>query len=485
MIIAILILIFPLLILTTAFFASRVRILTRVSAVLMWAQMAVTTCVSIYGFTRNATVHLRIYGFQLDKTAQLFLVLTTLVTASALTQAVAFFDREEAEQQANIGSLRNFYALASLFYLSMIAVITAEDLGYLWIAIEATTLLSAPLVYFHRSRTALEATWKYLIICSVGIAFALFGTALFYAASQRVPGLSSGSLSLHILLLNAKLMPTGLLRLGFVFILLGYGTKAGLFPLHSWLPDAHSEAPAPASAMLSGALLNCALIGLWRTAGIMDAAGEASFVRITLLPMGALTVLAAGLFMLKQYDLKRMLAYSSMENVGLIACAIALRSSSGFALQAINHSLVKVALFLLAGNMLQEYGTKSIREIRGMMQVRPSAGFLFLLGIVAVSGTPPFGSFLSEWEILYSAADQRQILVLAAILSALAIAFIGLMVQTAGIVFGEPSKRREGHDAHKHATLPIIVPGLLLLAALLLGFMLTPQIMALAQGVKQ
>src|SRR5262249_2866174 len=161
-------------------------------------------------------------------------------------------------------------------------------------------------------------------------------------------------------------------------------------PLHNWLPDAHSEAPAPASAMLSGALLNCALVALWRIGNLMTAAGEGDFVRTTLLPMGVLTALVASLFLLKQRDLHRMLDYSSMENVGLMAVAIALGTGSGFTMQAINHSLVKVALFLLAGNLLQQYGTKTIKEIRGVLAASPSQGVLLLLAAIAVAGTPPF-----------------------------------------------------------------------------------------------
>ena len=289
----------PMLILVSALLSRRTSTLLRLSAVLMWVQMAVVlaVCVPRLGTHQTAPV---VHGFRLDNTAALFAMLTTLIVAAALTHAVGFFLRETASEHAPSNrDLRMFYLFAALFYLSMVAVVAADNLGYLWISVEATTLLSAPLVYHHRSRTSLEATWKYLIICSVGIAFAFLGTAIFYAASQRVGAGTTGSLSLAYLVKHARLYSHSMLRLGFVFTLLGYGTKAGLFPLHSWLPDAHSEAPAPASAMLSGALLNCALVALWRTCSLMAAAGESRFVQITLLPMGAATVLAASLFLLK------------------------------------------------------------------------------------------------------------------------------------------------------------------------------------------
>src|SRR5439155_16745590 len=205
-------------------------------------------------------------------------------------------------------------------------------------------LMSAPLVYFYRSRDSLEATWKYLMLCSVGIAFALLGTVLIFAASQGPDG-SSGTLMVDALVTRGARLDPRLLRLGFIFCLLGYGTKAGLFPLHNWLPDAHSEAPAPASAMLSGALLNCALVALWRISGIVIASGHAAVVRQTMIPMGTLTVLAASFMLLRQHDLKRMWAYSSVEHVGLLTLAMGLGSGSLFLLHAINHSLVKTALF--------------------------------------------------------------------------------------------------------------------------------------------
>jgi hydrogenase-4 component F len=261
-----------------------------------------------------------------------------------------------------------------------------------------------------------------------------------------------------------------------VFILLGYGAKAGLFPIHSWLPDAHSEAPAPTSAMMSGALLNCALVALWRVGGIMEMAGQRPLVLITLLPLGVLTVVTAALFLIKQHDLKRMLAYSSMENVGLMAVAIALGSPAGFALQALNHSLVKAALFLLAGSILQQYGTKKLDDIKGMLAAQPAQALLLFALLVAVAGTPPFGGFLSEWQILTVAADQRQISTVIAIVAALAIAFIALSIHAAAMILGPLDKVSKTLTAVR----PSATVTLLLAASLVLGIMLTPAVVAAA-----
>jgi hydrogenase-4 component F len=477
----------PLLIVVVTLCTPRVNLIARAVAFLMWVEtgIAVAGCGPYLWTERSSPVPLG-YGFRLDGVAALFLILNTLVVAAALTHAVGFFGAEsESEHPPSRRQVREFYVFAALFLFAMDIVVAADNLGFLWIAIEATTLLSAPLVYYHRTRTSLEATWKYLIICSVGIAFAFFGTAIFYAASQRIPGLSEGSLSISQLTSSARLLPHGLLRLGFVFTLLGYGTKAGLFPLHSWLPDAHSEAPSPASAILSGALLNCALVAIWRTSDLTAASGEGAFVQKTLLPMGLATVLSAGLFLLKQRDLKRLLAYSSMENVGLMAVAIAIGTGSGFALQAINHSLVKVALFLLAGNLLQEYGTKNIRDIRGLLTSRPSQGILLLLAFIAVAGTPPFGSFLAEWQILSVAGERGFTTSVVITLIGLTIAFIALMGQVVGIVFGEPSRKEEPiGELVQFNFNRVVVPALLIVTSVLLGLMLPPTAMALAKGLR-
>lgn len=471
----------PALVVLFALFARRMQTLTRAAALLLWVQVGVAAVVCLpYMVAGRAAAGSG--GFRLDGLASTFVLLNTLVVAASLAHAIGFFAREaESEHCPSMRALREFYVFATLFLLSMYAVVTADNLGFLWIAVEGTTLLSAPLVYFHRSDTSLEATWKYLIICSVGIAFAFFGTAILYTASQRVPLLGDGTLSISLLSEHARLLPHGLLRLGFVFALLGYGTKAGLFPLHSWLPDAHSEAPAPASAILSGALLNCALVAIWRISRLMVGAGESGFVQATLLPMALATVLAASLLMLRQVDLKRLLAYSSMENVGLMAAAIALGTGSGFALQAINHSLVKVALFLLAGNLLQRYGTKSIRELQGVLIGQPAQGMLLLFGAIAVAGTPPFGSFLAEWQILAVAADGRHIATVVVLCVALAMAFIALAVQFGGVAFGETRLDGEAEPMNNRASL-IVVPAAMLAASLALGIMLPPALTALAQG---
>jgi hydrogenase-4 component F len=244
-----------------------------------------------------------------------------------------------------------------------------------------------------------------------------------------------------------------------VFFLLGYGTKAGLFPVHNWLPDAHSEAPAPASALLSGALLNCAMVALWRIGGIVGQSDSRSLLVNLVAPMGAVTVLAAGIMLVRQRDLKRMWAYSSIENMGLLAVAVGLRAAPVFALHALAHSLAKSSAFLLAGNVIRSYGTVSLSKLSGVMRRSPGLGFALLAAGAAVMGAPPFASFVSEWLLLTHAAKGGHWGILAAITVGLAVSFIAVLIHLGRITFGEKSQRSDAPT-----TTGSLLPAVLLLA---------------------
>lgn len=418
-------------------------------------------------------------SFGADGVGAVFVILTTIISAAAMIQAALLLPAECRDGHGVTDrQFCLFYTLSGLFILAMYGVLLAKNLGYMWIAMEATTLMSAPLVFFHRSRLSLEATWKYLLLCSVGIAFALFGTMLIFAASQS-HGNPNGTLAVGELLARGKNLDPRLLRLGFIFCLLGYGTKAGLFPLHNWLPDAHSEAPAPASAMLSGALLNCALVAIWRITGIVNAAGLSDLVQNTLVPMAAVTVFAAGLMLVRQHDLKRMWAYSSVEHMGLLALAIGIGSGPVFLLHAINHSFVKVALFLLAGNILHLYGTKSLDKLAGLLRLAPIWGILLTAGSFAIAGSPPFGTFLSEWLLLRDTFASGHYLAGGLVIAGLTIAFIAIARHMGRVVFGNAPAIKKNINLRAWS----IVPAVLLLAALSAGVALTPSIMTALNGV--
>ena len=263
-----------------------------------------------------------------------------------------------------------------------------------------------PLIYFHRHHRSLEATWKYLLICSVGIALALLGN-FFVAVAARSAGGPMIHLTIDDLVAHAGSLNPLWLKAAFLFFLVGYGTKMGLAPLHTWLPDAHSEAPSVVSALLSGALLNCAFLTILRAHSLLSAAGLAAFSSDLLVLFGLISMAVAAVFILGQADFKRMLAYSSVEHMGILSLGIGIGGAATFGamLHTVNHSLTKAMLFLAAGNILALYRTKSTTRVRGVLRTLPITGVLWLAGFLAIVGSPPFGPFLSELTILKGVLD--------------------------------------------------------------------------------
>ena len=465
------IVVIPLVISILGLFRQLALVLPKLAAGLMLVQLPVVIWACLPAFHSTQAIG---PGFAADGMGAAFVVLTTVVAAAAMFQAGLLLPAERGDGlDMSDSRFCLFYAWAGLFIIAMYGVLLASSLGYMWIAMEMTTLTSAPLVFFHRSRLSLEATWKYLLLCSVGIAFALFGTVLVFASSQghHSPG---GTLAFVELMERGKHLDPRLLRLGFIFCLLGYGTKAGLFPLHNWLPDAHSEAPAPASAMLSGALLNCALVAIWRVTQITANAGLADLVHRTLVPVAAVTVLAAGLMLVRQHDLKRMWAYSSVEHTGLLALAIGIGSGPVFLLHAINHSLAKAALFLLAGNILHLYGSKSFGKIGGLLRLAPVWGVLLIAGSFAIAGSPPFGTFLSEWLLLRDLFSTRHYLAAATAIAGLTITFIAISYHVGRALFGGKPDEKKFNCPRSWS----FAPGAFLLATLTTGLALAPSVLS-------
>ena len=306
-------------------------------------------------------------------------------------------------EKADIRSEHVFTGSMLLFLSTMTMVTLSDHIMVMWIAIEATTLASAPLIYTHRSAASLEATWKYVLICSVGIALALLGSVLI-TVSMDVGGVDVPVAFSSLSGVAERLDPFWL-KTGFVFILVGYGTKMGLAPMHTWLPDAHSEAPSPASALLSGVLLNCAYLGIFKTNKIMHAAGLSDFSGTILIVFGLASILAAATYILKQTEYKRLLAYSSIENMGIIAFGTGIGGlgAYGAVLCLIHHSLIKSSLFLSSGNLLLGYGSPLIEGTGRMAKLMPRTFVAFFSGFTAVSGFPPFGIFIGELFIVIGA----------------------------------------------------------------------------------
>ncbi|MFA6930607.1 MAG: proton-conducting transporter membrane subunit [Lentisphaeria bacterium] len=342
----------------------------------------------------------------LDRFSELILVLTSVLF---LAVALHLFFWLPAEYQlaksktADTGKkpggdfLPEFIFLPCLlgFLATMTLAISSANLGLLWVAIEATTLVSAPLICFHRSPASLEAMWKYLLICSVGIGLALLGTFFLALAAG-----SHASLNIWALAAKANALNPQWCKAAFILILAGYGTKMGLAPFHTWLPDAHSEAPGAVSALLSAALLNCSFLGILRFTQIMPQSLQV-FCRTLLLVLGFFSLAVAAFFVIRQHDYKRMLAYSSVEHMGLLALlwSCALKDSTmqtATMLHLIGHSLLKMVLFLVAGNILLAYGTRSVTAVNGMFSTISRNAFLFVTALLLVCGTPPSPLFVSE-----------------------------------------------------------------------------------------
>ena len=332
----------------------------------------------------------------------------------------------------------NIFTGAMLLFLSTMTMVTLSDhIMVLWIAIEATTLASAPLIYTHRSAASLEATWKYVLICSVGIAMALLGSLLITLSMDI--GHVNVPLSFSTLIKAAPGLDPMWLKAGFIFILVGYGTKMGLAPMHTWLPDAHSEAPSPVSALLSGVLLNCAYLGIFKTNKIMYAAGLGDFSGTILVVFGLMSIIAAATFILKQNEYKRMLAYSSIENMGIIAFGTGIGglAAYGAMICMIHHSLIKSSLFLSSGNILLGYGDRLIKNTGDLARCMPKTFVAFFSGFAGISGFPPFGLFIGELCIILGAFRRGHYAVTAVFIVCLCVIFAGLSNQIMKISFNK------------------------------------------------
>lgn len=336
--------------------------------------------------------------------------------------------------------LRLYHAMYQGFMFAMYAALTTNNLGILWVAMEGATLATVLLVSLYRTPESLEAAWKYFILCGVGIAQALFGTVLVYFAAERViPGTEEALLWHALYPVAGQLDPT-VMALAFVFLLVGYGTKVGLVPLHQWLPDAHSEGPTPVSAILSGLLLNIALYALVRVKMIADGALASNLAGYLMMAFGMLSFVVASLFLHRSRDIKRMFSYSSIEHMGLMTFAFGLGAPlATFAalLHMTVHSLTKSAIFVTVGHAAQIAGTQAIEKIRGLIRTQPAVGWGLLIGTVAIAGFPPFGLFISEFLVLTATMKSWPWLTVP-LLASLGIAFAGLFRHLHPMVYGEP-----------------------------------------------
>lgn len=365
---------------------------------------------------------------------------------------------------------RVFVSCLLLFLSAMTLATMARHLGLLWVAVEATTLTSAPLIYFNRNRLSIEATWKYLLLCSVGIALAMLG--ILFVAYSVLPA-EPISLQLDDLINGATHFSRPWLRAGFVFLLVGFGTKAGFAPLHTWKPDAYGEAPGMIGALLAGGLTSIAFLALLRTMQVMAAGGEAQVARDAFLVMGGLSLFFAAIFVIKQPDFKRLLAYSSVEHMGILAIGVGIGGIATFGalLHMINNALVKGVLFLAAGNIHRRFDSKRRQEVAGAIAVVPLSASLFIAGFLAVTGSPPFGLFVSEFTILRGVFGVGHFALGGYLLVMLSVIFIGMGSTVLAVTLGPPSARAN-KVAYQETLLTTGPPLVMLLMVLTLGLYL-------------
>jgi hydrogenase-4 component F len=369
------------------------------------------------------------------------------------------------------GRLRLYHSMYQLFMFTMLLALTTNNMGLMWVAMEGATLSTVLLVTLYRTPQSLEAGWKYFILCGVGIAQALFGTILLYVAAEKVLGAQGVTALLwtHLDAVKSQLEPT-VLALAFVFLLIGYGTKVGLVPLHSWLPDAHAEGPTPISAVLSGLLLNVALYAVVRSKVLVEGSLHSRLPSVLLMGFGLVSVVLASLLLWRQRDIKRLFAYSSIEHMGIATFAFGMGGPiANFAalLHMTVHSLTKSSIFFTAGHAAQKAGTQIMEHIRGLITLSPTIGWGLMLGSLAILGVPPFGVFTSEFLIL-TTAMREQPWATPILLAALAVAFAGIFSKVQPMVFGETNGRRLPHAP---ALLPVFTH---LAIVLLLGLYIPP-----------
>jgi hydrogenase-4 component F len=452
-ILPVLLLAVPLAAATTAFAApyllrARPRRLAESAHLVSIVALAVLTLASAGLVLSGARLVAFGHWLYLDPLAAIFVALIGIVGLLTGVYSLGYMRRELDGGEITEPTLCSYYGFFNLFLATMLLTVTANNIVMMWVAVEATTLGSAFLVGLYGRRASLEAAWKYVIICTVGVAFALYGTVLVYAEGAALLADPHEAAFWTSLVPNASRLDPGVMKLAFVFVLIGFGTKAGLFPMHAWLPDAHSEAPSPVSALLSGVLVKCALFVIIRYAVIVAGATGPEFPQLLFLAMGTLSVATASLLIFVQTDLKRMLAYSTAENVGLIVLGLGIGGPLGVGaalLHAINHSLTKALLFCGSGNVLAKYGTRDLRVIKGVAAAAPFTGTMLIAGALALCGIPPFSIFVSEFMLVTAGLDAGHGGLMVVCLLLLTVTLAAMLRFIAGSLLGpRPEAMRRG-----------------------------------------
>ncbi len=422
-------------------------------------------------------------GFlQADGLSALVVGLTAFVALVCAVYAVGYFRRDQNEGRITEKQLRRYYVLTPLFVCAMLLAPLADNLGVMWVAVESTTLASVLLVTFYNQKTSFEAGWKYVIIGSIGISLALFGTVITYSSAVGVLGEHAKSgMSWSVLVEIAdKFNPTAM-RLAFVMIVLGYGTKAGLAPMHTWKPDAYAEAPVPAATLLGAGFINCAIYSIMRFDVLAEKCLGHQFPSNLLIGFGVFSILLAAPFVLVQRNFRRLLAYSSIDHAGIMVAALGFGGklgALGAVLHMLFHGVTKPLLFFSAGNVQQEFGSPHFRKVRGVIHALPWTGGLFLLAAFAVTGTPPFSLFQSEFTALSAALLGEHHLAAALFVAGVVTIFVGFLLHMANLNLGTvPEPRPKASECPWKLSAMLVVAG----AVCLLGFWLPGPILKLIE----
>jgi len=414
-----------------------------------------------------------------DDLNAVFIVLSTFVGFTTSIFSASYVGHELEAGRLTPAYLRFYHAMYQILMFAMNLALVANNIGLMWVAVEIATLTTVMMVGLYRTHEALEAAWKYFILGSVGIALALFGTILVYVAAQPVIGEGVESMVWTVLIGRAAALDPALLDVAFIFLLLGYGTKVGLVPLHAWLPDAHAEGPTPISAVLSGLLLNVALYAVLRFKMLLAANARAVAPGPLMVTLGLVSVVFAAFMLYRRRDIKRLFAYSSIEHMGIAVFAFGMGGPlANFAglLHMTMHSLAKSGIFFAVGHIAQAKGTPRIGEIGGLTESHPWLGWSLVLGVVAIAGLPPFGIFMSEFLVVsstFARAPLLAIVLVAGLLTALG----ALLLQLNGLAFGEP---RGGSAPIEGSRAPLFAHLALVFAA---GIYLPPQLASWFQHV--
>ncbi|MCR6544310.1 hydrogenase 4 subunit F [Dehalobacterium formicoaceticum] len=439
------------------------------------------------GLTKNiileGVINDPIWGgfFYIDALSIIVLDIVIFLSFLVSVYSVGYLEEDLRQEKIGEDQIRLYYILLYTFIFTMILALTVKNMGIMWVAIEATTLASVFLVGFYNTKESLEAAWKYIIICSVGISLAFLGIILLHLSSSGVLG-EGQLLDWTALFAQAEALKSPFLRLSFLFIIVGFGTKAGLAPMHTWLPGAHSQAPSPISALLSGVLLNSAMYGIMRAVAIVNKnlAGS-DFTGNLLMATGLLSIGIAAVIILSQKEYKSLLAYSSIEHMGIIAFGLGLFTPAaifGALLHMINHSLTKSMLFFATGNILHTYHTGRIARVKGILKMLPISGTAFLLGLFAIAGTPPFSIFASEVNIIAAIFADGRYIIGGIFALLLAMVFAGIVFNMLRMFYGTGSEQEMPEMPVTRKTNPAGIGVILLLLFLILitGFYLPAEL---------